>query len=424
MKLIYALLLLLPLTTLAQLKKYERVQWHVIPTSGLSNEFSIQMILTRNDGRIDTISPMRKARFWDLFQFETENIIPIEFNKGRGKYDPLDNETFLNEISILAKCKSNPKLNSWFSVPLQYCKKLHLENETISSNGTTDLVWTMEMNTGEFHRFNPIWYNLNQLESKSDSHLRIYNNLKIETLNNTPILYGNVRFVHKTTGELVAEKKLEIVYSNQFFLDYSGRKGNDGQDGYNGKKYGENGGNGENGGDGEDGLDVRLIVGIYEVNGKQFLEIQDELHPDNGTFYIQMNDAQISIQSNGGEGGEGGKGGRGQDAEITGKNTNTKGGAGGNGGNGGDGGRGGNVEILVVNNVDVSKISFSIENNGGKKGYSGNGGKNGDTDTDEKKLFSGPGRASSGYSGDDGKKGQYKGIITITPEEFERRFRR
>lgn len=425
------LLLIIANNSIAQLNRFERVEWNVISSKGLSNKFEVEMILYAKNGDRLKVMPNTKLTKWSAFKFHLKT--GNKFENGIGTY--LIQKEFHGEdtITIPVTC-SNPALNSEIKVPVRYCNSIFLDKSNLVVNQNDSINIWMKMNTGEQFAANQKWLDFGILKNESDRKFEInYQNFTVRLKEGTsPFDTGLIQFTHKNTKETILDQTLSIDFPDVCRLYYSGRHGRHGRSGQNGSIPSESGKNGENGGDGENGRDVTVFIRPCYFGEKQVMEILADGNGVKTKTYVSMEVRNIVVYARGGNGGNGGNGGKGADAEKTDKSYDRlNGGNGGYGGNGGVAGHGGDVLIIVDKNCNLSEEIFIVENERGEMGYPGNAGKGGRNDTGDAGIIEyllnkndNGESGESGYSGTNANDGVFLGITYEDNEQIEERLKK
>ena len=407
-------------------QRFTGVEWKVHKKPGLTNEFTVDMILTRKNGKSVTIYPGNADFRAKSFRFEYEGLSSLD--DGAGTFSISRDLTGVDSVVVKA-VSEKLELSSEFKVPVLYCKALRLDNKTMEYNSSVRQRLIMLMNDGLQAPYDPIWLDTSILLNESDTSLHVRNDTLTANII-SPVKALHVKFTHKTSGAAVIDYFMAIAYPLNAAFEFAGPPGRNGRDGAAASASGRSGFNGENGENGYAALPVAIYLRkIQTADSLSLIEAIAICGSDRKRQFLSSSATTINIQAKGGNGGTGGKGGMGGSSEQTQKETDhmvRNAGNGGMGGAGGHGGKGSDVTIIVENTLDASSL-LMLDNSGGTGGQGGNGGSDGasnsiTTASGTVNLNGEPGQA--GKPGANGPGGVYSGISYVSPEDFSKLLRR
>lgn len=400
-------------------QRFTGVQWKVHTKPGLTNEFAVDMILTRKNGKSLTIHAGDNDFRSKSFRFEYDGLISLD--------DGLGSFIISNDLSgvdsVVVKAVSEKlELSSEFKVPVLYCKALRLENKTMEYNAKVAQRWTMVMNNGLEAPLDELWFDRKYLRNESDTLLQFAGD-SITARMVRPVRSARVHFTHAVTGEPVLSSVLTFTYPLTAEFSFSGVPGRKGRDGAAASASGRTGSNGENGENGYSALPVTVYLRrVQTPDSMSLLEAIAICGSSKKRQLLADNATMISLQAQGGAGGNGGDGGRGGSSEYLQKETGyllRNAGNGGAGGFGGHGGKGSDIFLIVENTIDAGSL-FTMDNSGGLGGQGGAGGAEGASasvatvsGTATVSGESGP----AGRAGANGAGGTRAGISYVSPGE-------
>jgi len=421
--LLFILVLLLHGISYSQ-SRFSKVTWIVETTPGLTNEFSVTMVLTTHKGKKIMVLPGENPSRWAAFTFRSNDI--QYFTKGKGRY--IINRELTGKDSITVSAVSQElELNSSFKVPVIHCQGIRLDNQFVEYGSPQAQQWIMIMNDHSELPLQDKWFDTTVLRNASDPSL-LFRNGQISVIGSKPLPHANVRFIHETTGKTIIDHAVRVTYAARYAFDFSGLDGRDGRKGTNGSQSAESGGNGENGEDGKAALPVVLFIRKTPVSDTfSLIEVIAISGSRKQRVFISAEHPGITVLATGGNGGHGGKGGKGSDATQTDKDSYNlqQGGNGGSGGFGGHGGDGGDVGIIVTEDVVDAESWVVVKNTGGANGNGGfygdaGAGDNGSNGLLHALLTNNNGSSGAyGKAGYAGRDGSNLGVRSVADDEFK-----
>ncbi|HEY1038293.1 MAG TPA: hypothetical protein VGF30_02760 [Bacteroidia bacterium] len=396
---------------------------------GINNQLELKIALTKKNGKVLKFEKANPKSKWNKI-YVSANFM-ASFYQGMITYKL--SETSAKHHTLNLKVSDKKWLVSKdIQIELPYVKQITFHADTLIVNQACDFTYDLLFSNGKTHAGNGNLFNLDNLVAESNYAVSIQNDkLWVETSVPIPGKIP-VKFRHRESGIILAEKEFYIKYPASVYFDFSANQGMDGSPGQNGVNYSDNGTHGQPGTSGENAPLVKVFI-TEHWRGEQRLLAFTVFSSDNRRSYgiIEFKGNKIPIIAKGGNGGSGGKGGDGHSGLIDKekKIDSPYGGAAGNGGNAGSGGNGGKVVVCIDSALAWLKEYLLINTDGGRSGVPGKEGTPGSGDYENSKLLGillSTKRGALGTAGQNGIPG-YNGnggeVIYLKKEEFGAEFK-